>query len=425
MPLAKQENRSTGHWWRKPKGIRLGVSLLVSVGSVGLATILRIWMDPVLQDHHPFTLYFAAVALSAWYGGFGPGMLAIVLSYFSADWFFITPRFEINWPRENLDEFLALMAFFFSGFAIALSTSIMRRALGQSRQKQVELERQILERQKAEEALQEAQLQLRHHAALLEERVAERTRYLHETILSLEGVCYHLAHDLRAPLRALDGYTTLLLREYASSLDVVGQEYAGKIVQAAKRMDVLIQGLMEYGRLGHEEFVIEPLQARHVVETILCKLKNGEHPPNITMGDWWPEVLGNEILLENVFLHLLGNSLKFVETGVLPVVHIWLENRDAWVRFWIEDNGIGFSMEYAEKVFGIFQRLHPTDCYPGTGIGLAIVAKAVGRMNGRVGVESRPNQGSRFWFELMFAPKNTAKRTAPEIRKPVPALVTA
>ncbi len=412
------------HWWKQPKCVRTLVGWAVSVGSVGIATLLRIWMDPVLQDHHPFTLYFAAVALSAWYGGFGPGILAIVLSYFAADWFFITPRFELNWPRENLDEFLALMAFLFSGFAIAITTAIMRRALRQARQKQLELEREIIERQKAEEALREAQAQLRHHATLLEERVNDRTRYLRETILSLEGVCYHLAHDLRAPLRALDGYTNLLLRECASSLDVIGQGYAGKIVQAAKRMDVLIHGLMEYGRLGHEEFIIEPVKPRQIMEAVLSSIINGKSQAKTIVGGWWPEVLGNELLLETVFVQLLSNSIKFVKPGVLPVIHVYVENRGSWVRFWIEDNGIGFPMEYSEKVFGIFQRLHPSGSYAGTGIGLAIVAKAVARMQGRVGVESKPNQGSRFWFELMLSPRKPPDRTTPEFVEPAPAWQT-
>ena len=101
---------------------------VVSVLTVMLATFLRLGLDPVLGEHHPFTLYFAAVAIASWYGGLGPGAVAIVLSYFAADWFFITPRFEFNWPHENLDEFLALLAFLFSGFAIAITSNIMRRA---------------------------------------------------------------------------------------------------------------------------------------------------------------------------------------------------------------------------------------------------------------------------------------------------------
>jgi signal transduction histidine kinase len=422
---ARDQTLAPIHWWKKANNVRRVTAWFVCFGSVALATLLRTWMDPVLNDHHPFTLYFGAVALSAWYGGLRPGIVAIVLSYFAADWFFITPRFELNWPRENLDEFLALIAFLFSGFAIAITTNIMRRALRQAQQKQLELEREIVEREKAEEALREAQVLLRRHAALLEERVTDRTMYLRETMLSLEGVCYHLAHDLRAPLRALDGYTNLLLRECGTSLDVVGQGYAGKIVQAAKRMDILIQGLMEYGRLGHEEFPMQPVNLRHILEAVLGEVISEENQAKITLGDWWPEVLANEALLHTILLNLLGNSMKFVKPGTQPIIHMWLENRGSWVRFWVEDNGIGFPMEYSDKLFGIFQRLHPSESYPGTGIGLAIVAKAVARMKGRVGVESQPNKGSRFWFELMLFPVNVPKNTNYELTKPAPALVTS
>lgn len=377
-----------------------------SLLAVALATFLRILMNPALDDHHPFTLYFAAVVFASWYGGFGPGILTIVLSYFAADWFFIKPRYEINWPRENLDEFLALMAFLFSGLAIAISTSLMRRALRTSQRKQKELEHEVAVRQKAEKSLHEAQVQLRQHAALLEERVTERTRYLRETILSLEGVCYHLAHDLRAPLRAMDGFTSLLLNECSSGLDETGRGHAEKIVQAAERMDLLIDGLMEYGRLGHEYYPIEPIQAKITLKRALSQLNQDSQDSLVTLGTSWPEVLGNVALLELVFFHLLNNALKFIRPRVVPRIRVWIEDRSPCARVWVEDNGIGLPMDYADKAFGIFQRLHPTEQYPGTGMGLAIVAKAVSRMKGRVGVESNLHDGSRFWFELPLAPNN-------------------
>src|SRR4051812_44513783 len=159
----------------------------VSFLTVGLATGLRLILDPLLGDHHPFTLYFAAVAITSWYGGFGPGMLALGISYFAADWFFIDPRFQLNVPKTNLDEFMSLMAFLFSGFAIAFTTKLTRRALDRARHKQQELEIEVKERQRAEDALKKAQSQLRQHAAQLEERVQERTAHLQDTIRSLEG----------------------------------------------------------------------------------------------------------------------------------------------------------------------------------------------------------------------------------------------
>jgi len=237
--------------------------------TVGLATGCRLGLDPILGEHHPFTLYFAAVAISAWYGGFWPGALSILLSYFAADWFFISPRFQFNWPHDNLDEFLALIAFLFSGFAIAITSNIMRRALAHSRRKQQELEREIVERRRAEDALRQAQSQLRRHAGFLEKRVEERTAYLSDTIHSLQGVCYHIAHDLRAPLRAMDGFSTLLVRECSPQISAAGEGYAHQIIQASQRMDLLIHALLEYGRLGHSDFPLGPLALKPAINRVI------------------------------------------------------------------------------------------------------------------------------------------------------------
>jgi len=183
--------------WLMSRQARRISEYVVSVLMVLLATVLRLGLDPVLGEHHPFTLYFGAVAIASWYGGFGPGILAIVLSYLGADWFFITPRFELNWPKSNLDEFLALMAFVFSSLAITFTAKIMREALHRAQRKQHELELEITERERAQEALSRAQAQLRQYANELEERVQERTADLQETVRSLEGVCYHIARPSR------------------------------------------------------------------------------------------------------------------------------------------------------------------------------------------------------------------------------------
>ena len=390
---------------------------LVSLVSVGLATLLRIGMDPILGDHHPFTLYFASVAIAAWYGGFRPALLAIICSYFGADWFFITPRFEINLPHENPDEFLALVAFLFSCFAIAITSAIMRRALARARQKQRELEAEITERQRAQQALQEAQAQLRQYAGLLEHRVHQRAAHLQETVRSLEGVCYHLAHDLRAPLRAIEGFTSILLKEYNARLDPAGVEYLQSISKASHRMDLLIHGLMEYGRMGHGSFPLQPVNARNVLRKVLARLRTeiSSKRAEIELGNHWPEVIANDDLLEIIFSNLLQNSLKFLPPGLAPRIRVWaespkdsvpaskevLENFDRrYVRFVVQDNGIGIPAEFIWRAFWIFERLHPGENFPGTGIGLAIASKAVERMDGRLGAHSEVNAGSRFWFQL-------------------------
>jgi signal transduction histidine kinase len=402
--------------WRKTVSF-----YVVAIVTVGLGTALRIVLDPVLGEHHPFTIYFAAVAVTAWYGGFAPALLATALAYFAADWFFVPPRFEFNWPHTNLDEFMALMAFLFSSLAIAYTSKIMRQALEKARAKQRELERENAERERAEKNLQEAQGQLRRYAALLEDRVAERTEHLQETIRSLEGVCYHIAHDLRAPLRAMEGYSKILLSQYPPGFDAAGEEYANRISEAAARMDLLIHGLLEYGRLGHEQFPLEAIDSRTVLDKVLGLLKCeiSHRTAEIRIEGDWPRVLGHEKLLEIVLMSLLTNALKFVTADVAPRVQVRAEGHANEVRFLVEDNGIGIAPEYLQKVFHIFEQLHSKDSFAGTGIGLAIASKAAERMGGRLGVESNLNQGSRFWIELSRVQENAQEerreKSHPEI----------
>jgi signal transduction histidine kinase len=385
---------------------------VVSVATVGLGTALRIGLDPILGEHHPFTIYFAAVAITAWYGGFAPALVATILAYLASDWFFVPPRFEFNWPHTNLDEFMSLMAFLFSSLAIAYTSKIMRQALDKARQKQRELEREIVERERAEKDLQQAQAQLRRYAALLEQRVAERTAHLQETISSLEGVCYHIAHDLRAPLRAMEGYSKILLNQYAPRFDAAGEEYANRISEAAARMDLLIHGLLEYGRLGHEQFPVEAIESGVVLDKVLGLLKGeiARRQAEVRIQGEWPAVVGNEKLFEIVLFSLVSNALKFVAAGNAPEIKIRSEAHENVVRFSVEDNGIGIAPEYLHKVFRIFERLHAKDSYAGTGIGLAIATKAAERMGGRLGAESKLNQGSEFWIELARAQDDAQAR---------------
>ncbi len=404
------------------KGWRRTVSsYVVAVVTVGLATAFRLGMDPLLGNHQPFTIYFAAVAITAWYGGFTPALVATILAYLAADWFFIPPRFEFHRPHNtNYDEFVGLVAFLFSSLAIAFTSKVMRQALQKTRQRQRELMHEIVERERAEKDLQQAQAQLRRYATLLEERVEERTAHLQETIHSLEGVCYHIAHDLRAPLRAMEGYIKILLSQYAPRFDATGEQYANRVSEAAARMDLLIYGLLEYGRLGHEDFPLEPIESAAVVERVLSHFKSeiARKQAQVSVEGEWPVVRGNQKLLEIVLASLLSNALKFVGDGVSPRVTMHAENQGDLIRFSVEDNGIGIAPEYVQKVFRIFERLHSGNSYAGTGIGLAIATKAVERMDGTLGVESKVNQGSRFWIELSrvrSAPAQVSEATKPEM----------
>ncbi len=260
----------------------------------------------------------------------------------------------------------------------------------------------ITERYDAEKALEEASEQIRRHARDLERLVAERTAHLQQSLASLEGVLYHVAHDLRAPLRAMQGFTSILLKEYAPRFDASGVEYAHRVSEAAERMDRLIHDLLEYGRLGHAPLPIAAISAEDSVNHVLADL-GGEieaKSAQITVERPLPVVAANTTALDAIFSNLLSNALKFVPPGVSPRVRVRAEERDGMVRLIVEDKGIGIDPKYIDRVFRVFERLEKPDAYPGTGIGLAIVHKAVERMHGEVGVSSLPGQGTVFWVEL-------------------------
>ncbi|HEU5126052.1 MAG TPA: CHASE domain-containing protein [Verrucomicrobiae bacterium] len=259
----------------------------------------------------------------------------------------------------------------------------------------------ISERKRAEQELRDAEERLRNYTTELELRVAERTAHLRQSIQSLESLLYHVAHDLRGPLRAMASFTKILLDEYASGLDERAQDYAQRISTASHFMDELVQDLLAYGHLTHSQMELSTVSLEHSVNAVLEQLADEiqtkgarvvvEHP--------LPSVKGNAAVLKQIILNLVVNALKFVPTDRTPEIRIRAE-RNQRVRLWVGDNGIGIKPEYHERIFRVFERLHGGNEYPGTGIGLAIVAKGVERLGGTAGVESKLGDGSRFWIEL-------------------------
>ena len=241
--------------------------------------------------------------------------------------------------------------------------------------------------------------------AELEERIAQRTAALRETVGELEAFSYSVSHDMRAPLRAMHGFANLLAEEYSGkTLDAEGQDYLQRISRSAARLDALIEDVLHYTRVLRGGFKMAPVDVAQLARDLL-----DAHPEwksagaEIQIVEPIPQVLASEALLAQCLTNLLSNAVKFVADGTTPRVKVHGVRRDDSVRIWIEDNGVGIPKEYQSRVFRMFERLQPASEFEGTGIGLTIVRKAAQRMEGSVGFESEDGHGSRFWVELRAA----------------------
>jgi len=264
----------------------------------------------------------------------------------------------------------------------------------------------ITERKRMEEDLRSAQAQLADRAGLLEQIVAERTEELTATNKQLEAFVYSIAHDLRAPLRAMEGFSMMLVDEAGASLSKAGRDYADRINRSAQFMDALLADLLAFSRISQQRIELASVDLETIVRAEISLLEKDIQQKGAVVEvatTPWPSALAHEPTLGQVLFNLVSNALKFARPDVPP--RVWLraekvkDSSPPLVRVWVEDNGIGISAEYQEQIFRPFMRLN-RDKFPGTGIGLAIVQKGVERMNGRVGLDSTPGQGSRFWFEL-------------------------
>jgi len=262
----------------------------------------------------------------------------------------------------------------------------------------------ITGRKHAEQALREARDELVRVNASLDHAVQERTARLSEMVDELQHVSYAMAHDMRAPLRAMGTFAEILLEETAQhGLTPTAQHYCHRISVAAGRMDQLIRDALNYSKAVLQEPALAPVDLTPLLRSLLETYPN-LHPDHadISVEGAPPAVLGNESLLTQCFSNLLGNAVKFVPEGQRPVVKVRVsEAQGGVVRLWVEDNGIGIPENFRDRLFGMFQKLD--NRYEGTGIGLAIVRKVVERMGGKVGVESEPGRGSRFWVDLRLA----------------------
>ena len=238
----------------------------------------------------------------------------------------------------------------------------------------------------------------------LEARVKDRTRELEASVRELEAFTYTVAHDLRAPLRAIAGCSDLIVQEFGELIRdrAAFRDYFDRITSGAKKMDALINDLLSFSRLGRSDLTLELLSLEAAFSEARSRIDDelARSGGRVRIETPLPHVWAHRATLVQVLVNLLSNAVKFVAPGVLPDVRISAEEIGGRVRVRVADNGIGIDPTFRERIFGVFERLNQAERYPGTGIGLAIVRRAVERMGGRCGMDSELGKGSSFWIEL-------------------------
>jgi signal transduction histidine kinase len=387
--VALSANSADDRFSRRTALLRYAVPLV----GMSAATILSIGLRQIQTGHSATTIAYLIPALaSAWWGGYGPGILACLLGFFAAP-YLLVPSFDI----QHVD--LGRVA-----LVLLVSALISRVAEG---------------RQKAEEALREANEKL-------DARVRERTEELQKSNAEFQRVnealnefSFSVSHDLQQPLRMITLYAQLLDRKYRGQLNPEANEYIAAIVTGARQMKLLLEDLLTYSRSVHTPTEdLGTVDANAVLSKVLLNLKDAIQSSHAAIeAAVLPTLKMHEFHLTELLQNLVSNAIKY-RRDEPPVVEIsaW-EDGEFW-NFRVADNGIGIAPEYAKQVFGLFKRLHSSDRYEGTGVGLAICERVVERYGGEIWVEPRAPQGSIFYFKLRVGSTATGTRELQSSRQP-------
>ena len=307
-----------------------------------------------------------------------------------------TVRYDFGWYGGRI---YGLMAASFVLGALLLEANLLYGRLACSltdaREKNAALEKQTAELARLHEnAMRDITERKRHEGALHEKNVQ-----LQAAVSELDAFSYSVSHDLRAPLRAIDGFSRILLKQYGSILPQEPREYLQLVRDNTVQMGHLVDDLLAFARLSRQQLSKQRVPTRKIVESVLSDARQQAEgrSVSVSVGEL-PSLWGDPPLLKQVFVNLIGNAFKYTRMRGEAVIEVGSREIGGEQVVFVRDNGAGFDMRYADKLFGVFQRLHRAEDFEGTGVGLAIVQRIVHRHGGRVWAEAAVDQGATFYF---------------------------
>lgn len=377
-------------------------SPLLRYGFAVVSVLIALGGSLVLQyykfDDVQLPVFAVAITLTTWYAGTGPAVLAVLFSSVCFDYFFTEPLYSLYVSGKELSYYLIFLIWV---GIVASFSAVRRRTENNLRQARDDLEVEVEKRRHREDEIRKLNLEISKRAADLEAINKE-----------LEAFSYSVSHDLRAPLRHMVGYSELLQRQAASLLDEKSQRFIRTILDSAKRMGNLIDDLLAFSRIGRAETKKAEVNLEQLVREAIAEIGRDAKDRDIV----WkiaalPICQGDSAMLRLVIVNLLSNAVKFTRIRKPAEIEIGSTNHNTGeMEVFVRDNGAGFDMQYVNKLFGVFQRLHLPEEFEGTGIGLATVQRIIHRHGGNVRAEGAVDQGATFYFSLPRVP-DTVERT--------------